>query len=315
MQIDLLYLPSPLAGEGKDGGGKVNLPPPRLPHQRGRESFCKSLVIIEGFFVFKEAFIYFMKPLVIIPTYNECENIRDLIETIRKEAYYNIHILVVDSASPDGTSEVVSTLQKSDPKLFLLKQSAKLGLGKAYQDGMRWAFDHDYDRIITMDADFSHHPRYLSLFLKESETYELIIGSRYVSGGELCKWPRARRILSRFANWYASKITGLPFHDLTSGFHCFHGSLLKGVLRYPLNADGYAFLIALKFLSVVNGASYKEIPIIFSDRTKGESKISKRVILESIFFVWKCFFQRRRLQKMKQRLAEVPQSSYDEQRF
>jgi dolichol-phosphate mannosyltransferase len=241
-----------------------------------------------------------MRPIVIVPTYNERENIRDLITTIRQEVtQYDLHILVVDSASPDLTSEVVCELQGRDATIFLIKQSAKLGLGTAYQEGMRWVLDRGYDRVITMDADFSHHPRYLESFLRESDRYDLVVGSRYVSGGELQNWPRSRRMLSRFANWYASRITGLPFSDLTSGFHCFHSDLLKLILKDPLRAEGYAFLIALKFLAVVHGAQCLEIPIIFSDRTKGESKISERVILESVFFVWKCFFQRHRLKKAK----------------
>ena len=239
-----------------------------------------------------------MRAVIIIPTYNESGNIRELIATIRTEAKYcNLDILVVDSASPDRTADVVCEIQKQDSQIFLLRQDGKFGLGAAYQEGMRWALDGDYDRVITMDADFSHHPRYVDLLLKESEAKQLVVGSRYVPGGALKNWPVSRRILSRFANWYASQITGLPFSDLTSGFHCFHQDLLRNILRDPLRTDGYAFLIALKFLAIANGASYLEIPIIFSDRTKGESKISKRVILESIFFVWKCFFQKYRLKR------------------
>ena len=237
-----------------------------------------------------------MRTRIIIPTYNERENICDLIRTIRTEArHYGLDVLVVDSASPDRTDEAVAGLQKGDSKLFLLKQRAKLGLGMAYQEGMRWALERGYDRIITMDADFSHHPRYLESFLKASEVKELVVGSRYLTGGELRNWPRHRRWLSRFANWYAGCITGLPFSDLTSGFHCFHSDLLRQILHDSLRADGYAFLIALKFSAMVHGANHLEIPIIFSDRTKGKSKISKRVILESVFFVWKCFFQRHRV--------------------
>ncbi len=251
-----------------------------------------------------------MKPIVIIPTYNERENIIDLIAIIRNEVkQYDLHILVVDSASPDGTAEVVLELQKQNPNMHLLRQSAKLGLGTAYQDGMRWVLNRDYDRIITMDADFSHHPSYLERLLKESESHELVVGSRYVPGGALRNWPLSRRFLSRFANWYAAQITGIQLRDLTSGFHCFHSSLLKKILHDPLRADGYAFLIALKFLAVANGASFCEIPIIFSDRTKGESKISKRVILESIFFVWKCFFQRHRLKNRKSSTASFKTSA------
>ena len=237
-----------------------------------------------------------MKAVAIIPTYNERENIRELIALIRSEvSHCDLDVLVVDSASPDRTGDAVVQIMEHDSQLFLLRQSAKLGLGVAYQEGMQWALERGYERIITMDADFSHHPRYLDQFLQASETKDLVVGSRYVSGGELQNWPLARKCLSRFANWYASKITGLPLSDLTSGFHCFHGELLRKILRDPLGAEGYAFLVALKFLAFVNGARYVEIPIVFSDRTKGESKISKRVIFESILFVWKCFFQRHRL--------------------
>ena len=252
-----------------------------------------------------------MKPIAIIPTYNERENIKEIIPIIRQHVKnYDLHILVVDSASPDGTQEAVLEIQKSDPQVFLLSQKAKLGLGAAYEDGMRWALDHGYDRVITMDADFSHHPRYLNTLLKESLDKELVFGSRYVPGGELKNWPRSRQLLSRFANWYASRITGLPFSDLTSGFHCFHSNLLRKILQDPLRADGYAFLIALKFLAIANGATCLEVPIIFSDRTKGEFKISKRVILESVFFVWKCFFQRRRLKNAQIKIAPFVSSEH-----
>lgn len=251
-----------------------------------------------------------MKSIVIIPTYNERENVKELITTIRREVVsYDLHILVVDSASPDRTAEAVLEMQKTDQRIFLIQQAAKLGLGMAYQEGMKWALHREYDRIVTMDADFSHHPRYLDSMFEESKSKQLVVGSRYIRGGELKNWPLRRRILSRFANWYASWITGIPLSDLTSGFHCFHSDLLRKILRDPLKANGYAFLIALKFLALVNGANYLEVPIIFSDRTKGESKISKRVIFESILFVWKCFFQRHRLKNVK--TANLSLDSYE----
>jgi dolichol-phosphate mannosyltransferase len=237
--------------------------------------------------------MHLLKPVIIIPTYNERANIKDLIASIRSEVKASHpDVLVVDSASPDGTAEVVLEIQQNDPKIFLLQQGAKRGLGMAYQEGMAWALGRGYDRIMTMDADFSHHPMYLDSMLKESKSKQLVVGSRYVPGGELKGWPLRRKMLSRFANWYAGQITGLPFSDLTSGFNCFHDTLLREILRDPLKADGYAFLIALKFLAFVRGTTYVEIPIVFSNRTKGESKISKRVILESVFFVWKCSLQR-----------------------
>ncbi len=239
-----------------------------------------------------------MKALILIPTYNEKENITELIPLIRREtAGLPVEIMVIDSGSPDGTGEAVTAMTQKDSGLYLLQQNAKLGLGRAYIDGMRWALDRGYDVIITMDADFSHHPRYVPEMLGKIGDCDLVVGSRYIPGGQLRDWPWSRRILSRFANAYARKITGLPFSDLTAGFQCFQGELLRKVLRYPLRADGYAFLISLKFWSVVQQARLAEIPIIFTDRTHGSTKISHRVIFESIIFVWKIFFQRHRFKK------------------
>ncbi len=227
-----------------------------------------------------------MKPIIVIPTYNERENISELVSLIHKEAgEWSLSILVVDSASPDGTAKVVRKLQGQYPHLYLLEQTAKRGLGNAYLEGMRWALERDFDYLITMDADFSHHPGHLNDMLQKIEHSDLVVGSRYIAGGELRNWPKRRRFLSQFANWYARTLTGLPFSDLTSGFHCFRTPLLRKILRYRIHAEGYAFLIELKFLAILQGARFGEIPIIFNDRTKGDSKISKRVILESILIV------------------------------
>lgn len=239
-----------------------------------------------------------MKAIVLIPTYNEKKNIVALVPEIRREtAGLPLDIMVIDSGSPDGTGDAVAEIARKDSGVQLFQQKAKLGLGRAYIDGMQKAFAQGYDVIITMDADFSHHPRYLREMLVRIEQNDLVIGSRYIPGGELRDWPLTRRLLSRFANAYAKRLTGLPVSDLTSGFQCFRADLLRKVMRYPLRADGYAFLIALKFWSVVQRAKVGEIPIIFTDRTHGTTKISYFVILESIFFVWKCFFQRHRLGK------------------
>ena len=236
------------------------------------------------------------KPVIVIPTYNEKENITDIINVLSEKALRpKPDILVVDSASPDGTAERVMEIQKTDSSVHLFKQSGKLGLGKAYLDGMSWVLKRDYDCIFTMDADFSHHPRYLQQILDAIQEHDLVIGSRYAKGGSLENWPWHRRFLSRFANGYAKLLTGLPFSDLTSGFHCFRRELLKKILRYRIHTEGYAFLIELKFLAILQKARYKENPIVFSDRTKGESKISKRVILESMLFVLSRSFQRGRV--------------------
>ena len=235
-----------------------------------------------------------MKPVIIIPTYNERENIQDLVKAIRTENLSpSPDILVVDSASPDGTADAVVKLKEHDAALHLVCQKAKLGLGKAYLEGMRWALERPYDCVVTMDADFSHHPRYLHGFFKAIETHDLVIGSRYIRGGELRNWPASRKILSRFGNWYARTLMGLPFSDLTSGFHCFRAGLLKKLLGCPIHTEGYAFLMELKSLAILQGATFQEIPIIFSDRTKGDSKISKRVIFESAIFVLKRIAQGR----------------------
>ena len=253
-----------------------------------------------------------MKPIVLIPTFNEKGNISELIHLLREEMGVDLPILVVDSASPDGTAQAVRELQQVDRFLHLLEQPAKLGLGCAYLDGMDWVLKRDYDCLITMDTDFSHHPRYLPLFLKEIDNADLVIGTRYIPGGELRNWPASRRMLSRFANWYARTLMGLPFSDMTSGFHCFRTLLLKRILRYRIHTEGYAFLMELKFLAIAQGARYREVPIIFSDRTYGDSKISKRVILESMLFVLQRMFYRKRTKQMavrNQTLASSPKSS------
>lgn len=234
-----------------------------------------------------------MKPIIVIPTYNESDNIKELVSLIRTHVDNpNLEILVVDSTSPDDTASVVRELKKEDSKLHLLSQPGKLGLGKAYLDGMAWALKKDYDCLIMMDADLSHHPRYLASMLEKIKKYDLVIGSRYIKGGGLENWPIHRRILSVFANWYARTLIGLPLYDLTSGFNCFRTSLLRKILQSPIRTEGYTFLIELKRNSVLMGASIQEIPIIFTNRRKGSSKISKRVIVESIFFVLKCSLNR-----------------------
>ena len=238
-----------------------------------------------------------MKPVIIIPTYIEKDNIQELIPGIRAAVNHPLDILVVDSASPDGTANAVREIQKKDKAVYLLEQKAKLGLGRAYLDGMQWVLERDYDCVFTMDADFSHHPKYLNGFLDAIQSHDLVIGSRYVPGGGPENWPLLRRLLSRFANGYAKALTGLPFEDLTSGFHCFRAPLLKKILRYRIHTEGYAFLIELKFLAILQGASFHEIPIIFGGRTKGDSKISKRVMFESMLFVLTRSFQRGRIKK------------------
>ncbi len=238
------------------------------------------------------------KSLVVIPTYNEADNIVELLAAIRDiDPKHQIEILVVDSNSPDGTGERLEKIKGNFPGLHVLHQPRKMGLGRAYLDGFRYwqeHFENAYGAIITMDADFSHHPKYLPLMLEELEHADLVVGSRYVAGGHLENWPKRRKWLSRFANAYAKTLTGVALNDLTSGFHCFRSPALKQILARKITAEGYAFLIELKFRAVSDGFKIQEIPIVFADRTKGDSKISKKVILESCLVVLKIFFQRLR---------------------
>lgn len=238
------------------------------------------------------------RALIVIPTYNEKDNIVEMIQTIKGVDVpgYLIEILVVDSNSPDGTGAILDDLRKTVSNLHVYHQPKKLGLGRAYLDGFKYIETDlklgDTDAVITMDADFSHHPRYLPAMLAGLEHHQLVVGSRYVPGGRLENWPTNRKILSRFANFYAQVLTGVTFRDLTAGFHCFRYGALKRVLRYKgvIKADGYAFLIELKYFAVYEGFKVTEVPIVFSDRTKGQSKISERVILESALIPWKCLF-------------------------
>ncbi len=236
------------------------------------------------------------KALAIIPTYNEADNIFELLATIGSvPTRHRIDVLVVDSNSPDGTGAQLEARKAEFPGLKVLHQPGKMGLGKAYLDGFDFLFKEcadSYDAVITMDADFSHHPRYVPAMLDALETADVAVGSRYVPGGRLENWPQSRKWLSRYGNLYARVLTGIPLNDLTSGFHCFRIAALRQVLSHEIHAEGYAFLIELKFRASSDGLKLKEIPIIFADRTKGDSKISKSVIAEASWVGWRIFFQR-----------------------
>lgn len=235
-----------------------------------------------------------MKALVIIPTYNERDNLAPLVEEIRLHTQaYDVSILIVDSNSPDGTGNVADQLARGHSKIFTLHQPKKMGLGKAYLDGFRWALHSEFDVIVTMDADFSHDPRYIPEMLSQLERYDLIVGSRHVPGAAFVDWPFYRKLLSRFANWYARTIIGVGLCDLTNAFQCFRQKFLRAILEPEPRSEGYAFLIELKLRLLMQGARVLEIPITFKDRTRGQSKISKRVIWESAFRVWQFGAERR----------------------
>lgn len=227
------------------------------------------------------------KPLVIIPTYNEIDNIAQIIKAVfNLPEYFNI--LIVDDGSPDGTANKVKELIKNYPnRLFIEERAAKQGLGTAYIHGFKWALKRDFTHIFEMDADFSHNPKDLPRLFRESvhNNIDLVIGSRYVSGVNVVNWPMSRVLLSYMASKYVQLITGMPIHDTTAGFVCYTKKLLEKIDLNKVKFVGYAFQIEMKFKSYLLGCSYKEIPVIFTDRTRGTSKMSKGIIKEAVFGV------------------------------
>jgi dolichol-phosphate mannosyltransferase len=227
------------------------------------------------------------RALVIIPTYNERENIRRIIDTVLKQDG-RLEVLIVDDGSPDGTGQIVAELQAVDQRIHLLEREKKMGLGTAYIAGFRWALERGYDYILEMDADFSHDPAHLKQFLKAIETNDLVLGSRYQQGRvTVVNWPISRLILSYSANLYARAVTGLPVWDATGGFKCFRRSVLEAIDLSHVRSNGYAFQIEMSFRAWKRGFRIAEIPIVFVDRTEGTSKMSKSIIREAIWMVWR----------------------------
>lgn len=229
------------------------------------------------------------KNLVIVPTYNEKENIASIVEAVFVLAK-PFHVLIVDDNSPDGTADIVKRLQQAEgnqDRLHLLQRQGKLGLGTAYIDGFNYALKEGYDYIFEMDADFSHNPADLEnlLYACEVEKNDMAIGSRYVKGVNVVNWPMGRVLMSYFASKYVKAITGMPFADSTAGFKCYHRSVLETIELEKIRFIGYAFQIEMKFNAWKNGFKIKEVPIIFTDRTKGESKMSSAIFKEAIFGV------------------------------
>lgn len=226
--------------------------------------------------------------LIIIPTYNEADNITKLIPEVLKFAddKYDINVLVVDDNSPDGTAEEVQAM--NDERIKLIVRDKKSGLGTAYICGFKYAIEHKYDIVFEMDADFSHDPSYIPLMLtKLSEGYDLVVGSRYVNGVSVVNWPISRLLLSYFANIYSRIITGLKVRDTTAGFMCYRVEKLAEINLDEVRSNGYAFQIEMKFKFHKRKYRIAEIPILFVDRRAGSSKMSKKVVYEAYFMVWK----------------------------
>lgn len=229
-----------------------------------------------------------MKSLVIIPTYNEKENIEKIIIQIVRLGFY---LLVIDDNSPDGTGNILENLKLKNDKLNIVHRDKKLGLGTAYIQGFNWALNRDFDYIFTMDADFSHNPEYLPEFLKKLSDFDLVIGSRYIRGGGVKNWPVRRKFISRCGNLYSKTILNFTVNDCTSGFMGFRRQVLEKINLEKVKSEGYGFLIEMKYRTYKLGYRIFEYPIIFVDRTLGVSKISKHIIWEAIFLVWKLKFK------------------------
>jgi len=226
------------------------------------------------------------RALVIVPTYNERENIARLIETVLAQDA-RLEVLVVDDGSPDGTGEIVDGIMATSYRVHILRRPKKLGLGTAYLAGFRWALERGYDLIFEMDADFSHDPAHLRDFLRAVGASDLVLGSRYRNGKvTVVNWPISRLILSYFANVYARAVTGLPVWDATGGFKCFRRQVLEAIDLSKVKSNGYAFQIEMSFRAWKRGFRIVEIPIVFVDRTEGESKMSKNIVVEAVWMVW-----------------------------
>ncbi len=228
----------------------------------------------------------FTKTLIIVPTYNERENIVLLIPEIHKKVP-RAHILVVDDSSPDGTAECVRELAKGKESIFVLVREKKEGLGRAYISGFKWALEREYELIFEMDADFSHNPEYLPDFIKAAEEADCVIGSRYISGVNVINWPMSRLLISYFGNMGARIVAGIPVKDCTSGFKCFHSKVLRSINLNRVGSSGYSFQVEMNYHVWRKGFRITEIPIIFTDRKVGVSKMSTKIVREALILLWK----------------------------
>lgn len=224
------------------------------------------------------------RTLVIVPTYNEIENLETVVEKAL-EALPEARVLVVDDNSPDGTGEKADRMASREPRVQVLHRSSKRGLGSAYLEGFRWGMDHGFDLLVEIDADLSHDPSDLPRLIAASAESDLVIGSRYVPGGRVLGWSSGRHLLSRAGNLFARVSLAIPIHDSTSGFRCFRFEVLKGIELESVTTDGYGFQIDMAYRAVVGGYEVVEIPITFVERGLGRSKMSGRIVVEALLKV------------------------------
>lgn len=226
------------------------------------------------------------RSIILIPTINEWENLKELIPAIFR-LMPDVSILVVDDNSSDGTQELVEGLKQNYSALFILKRSENFGYGRSSIDGLKWALGKNYEFLVTMDADFSHDFNIVPALIEKLKNYDVSVGSRYVTGGGVQNWGFSRRILSRFANFYIKTILNLPIMDATTGFNVYKASCLNKINLDFINSEGYSFLVELKYRLIKAGCSVVEYPILFSERREGQSKMSSKIIWEAIWLPWK----------------------------
>src|SRR3990172_2548370 len=229
------------------------------------------------------------RTLVIIPTYDERENVQAIARAIHEEVP-EVDLLFVDDASPDGTGPLVDAMAAADRRVQVLHRTGKLGLGTAYLEGVRRGLAGGYDLLVEMDADFSHDPRYLPEMLRRARAADVVVGSRYVAGGGTENWGLGRKLISRGGGLYARAVLGLPIRDLTAGFVCYRRRVLEALDLGAVTSQGYGFQIEMKFRVVRAGFRVEEMPILFVDRRVGQSKMSKKIFLEALGLVWKLRF-------------------------
>jgi dolichol-phosphate mannosyltransferase len=228
-----------------------------------------------------------MKVLIVIPTYNERENLVELLGRIFAQPIPDLHVLIIDDNSPDGTGALAEELRAKDPRISVMHRPKKLGLGSAYVTGFRYALGQQYDAVFEMDGDFSHNPDSLPEFIRELADADLVLGSRYLHGVTVVNWPLSRLILSYGANLYTRIVTGLPIKDATGGFKCFRSQVLESLDLDRVKSDGYGFQIEINYKAWRKRYRIKEIPILFVDRRAGVSKMSRRIVWEAAWMVWR----------------------------
>lgn len=230
------------------------------------------------------------KSILIIPTYNELDNLHMLLPDLRQR-YPQLDLLIVDDNSPDGTAAFVKNLMQTDSSIHIIERPQKMGLGTAYVAGFKYMLANGYDYAFQMDADYSHDPKEIANFFEAVKEYDLVLGSRYINGVNVVNWPMRRLLLSYFANGYTKFITGLPVNDATGGFKCFRRKVLESINLDNIRSNGYSFQIEMNYKAWKKGFRIKEIPIIFIDRVKGRSKMSKKIVREAVLMVWKLRFK------------------------